>query len=110
MRIIATKPLPDNGQLKEVLKNEFSRNYSCELFGLNGQKTILIGKSAFVGAQVSVKEREITIQATPPSVFTGNFLFFFSLIGADTILGLLFRSQLRKIEMDVAGFLKTKFG
>jgi hypothetical protein len=109
MRIIPRKPLPDNLQLIELFKNEFSGNYSYELFGLNGQKTILIGKSAFVGAQISVKEKEITIQATPPSVLTGNFLFFFSMIGVDTILGLLFRSQLRKIEMDVAGFLKSKF-
>jgi len=110
MKIVATIPLPDNGELLELLGNEFSTNYTYELFGLGGQKSILVGKSAFVGAQISMRENEITIQATPPSIVTGNFLFFFSLIGVDTILGLLFRSQLRKVEMEVAGFLKSRFG
>jgi hypothetical protein len=109
MRIIATRPVPAYAEMIELLKKEFSNSYGYQLFGLDGQKSILVGKSAFVGAQISVKDNEITIQASPPSVVTGNFLFFFSLIGVDTVLGLLFSSQLKQIEIEVAAFLKRKF-
>lgn len=109
MRLTATKPLPDNNELIEILKNEFSTDYSYELFGIDGQKTILIGKSPFVGAQVSLRKNEITIQPTPPSVVTGNFLFFFSLVGIDVVLGVLFGTKLKRMEKEVAEFLKSKF-
>jgi hypothetical protein len=110
MRLTATKPLPDNNELIETFKREFSSDYSYELFGLDGQKTILIGKSPFIGAQVSMRQNEITIQATPPSVVTGNFLFFFSLVGIDVVLGVLFGTKLKRIEKEVTDFLKSKFG
>jgi hypothetical protein len=104
-----TKPLPEGSKLIEILKTEFSARYAYKLFGLDGQKSILVGESAFVGAQITWKENEVTIQASPPSVFPGNFLFFFSVIGIDVILGVLFSSKLKKIEKEVATFLKSKF-
>ena len=110
MRIPTTKTLPAYEDLITLLRSEFSDKYDYELFGLADKKSILVGKSPFVGAQVSIAENEITIQGTPPSMLTGNFLFFFSLVGVDTVLGLLYGSKLKKFERELAIFLKNRFG
>ncbi len=70
MKITTTKALPTPTELADILKKEFSAEYSYKLFGL-GKKSIIVGKSAFIGAQVSVSGNEISVQATPPSVFAG---------------------------------------
>jgi hypothetical protein len=110
MRIEIKRPLPSNEQLIDLLKQRFSDGYSYRLFGLGNKKTVLIKKSPFVGAQVSIRENEVTVLGTPPSMLTGNFLFLLSWIGVDVILGLLFRSQLKSIEFEVTRFLKDKLG
>jgi hypothetical protein len=74
MRISTTKTPPPAKDLMEILKREFSGRYSYTLFGL-GEKSVIVGKSTFVGAQISVKGNEITIQATPPSVWAGLLSF-----------------------------------
>lgn len=110
MRIETKQPLPNSEQLIELLRQDFSSRYSYNLFGIGGKKTILIESSPFVGAQVSIGDNDLNIQATPPSIAVGNFLFVFSWIGVDVILGLLYRSQLKNMELAVAKFLKERFG
>ena len=70
MQIVTAKTLPSAADLVNILQKEFSPHYSYKLFGL-GQKSILVGKSTLVGAQISLRANEITIQASYPSILGG---------------------------------------
>ncbi|MDQ3394599.1 MAG: hypothetical protein M3512_10885 [Bacteroidota bacterium] len=111
--VIKVKKAPSNEELVETLKREFSNDYSYKLFGL-GKKSIIVRKSAFLGAQVSVQENEISIQGSPPSFGTG-FLATLAMTEAAIVVFPLFLftgaspSKFRKLEKEIASFLKNKY-
>lgn len=114
MQIIASKTLPSAQELVEVLKHELSSHYSYKLFGL-GKKSIIVGKSSLIGAQISIREKEITIQATPPTVIGGMLASISSTELAVFLLPLFFGksvllpSQRSEIEKEIGLFLKQKY-
>ena len=74
MTISTTKPLPASKELVEILKKDFSETHDYKLFGL-GKKSIIVGQSTLVGAQISVFENDIMIQSTIPNELGGLFSF-----------------------------------
>jgi hypothetical protein len=114
MQIATSKTLPSAQELVKVLKQEFSNQYSYKLFGL-GKKSIIIGKSTLVGAQISIRENEITIQATAPSLVGGILSAFGSTELAVFLLpvffrkGLLLPSQRSEFEKEIGLFFKHKY-
>jgi hypothetical protein len=114
MRIHLSKPLPPASELAEVLRQEFSDRYAYQLFGLGNAKTIIVGKTTWIGAQISVRENEISIQGTPPSVLAG-LLSFLGLTELGVCLVLFMGkfwnipSQWRQFEKEIGLFLKQKY-
>jgi hypothetical protein len=114
MQIVTSKTLPSIPELVEVLKQEFSNDYSYKLFGV-GQKSIMVGKSALVGAQISIRENEMVIQATPPSIIGG----IVAALGGTELgvfllpiffrKGMLLPSQRSEVEKEIGIFLKQKY-
>ena len=85
MRIQVSKKLPSVSELVRILKSELPTHYSCKPFGI-GKKTILIGRSTLVGAEVSINKNHVSISSSPPSVFAS---FLLSLAFAETVILLL---------------------
>lgn len=104
MTISTTKPIPSNLQLKNILKQEFSGGYTFKVFGLHDHDSILVGKSLFVGVQVSKTDNEFMIQGTPPTLVGGILSFLLSIVGMGY-----FPSELMKLENEVGSFLTRKF-
>lgn len=68
-----------------MLKRALPPHYSCKTFGI-GKKSILVGKSTLVGAEISIDKNQVSISSSPPSVFASILL---SLAFAETIILLL---------------------
>ena len=114
MRIITSKTPPSTTELAEILNREFSKHYSYKLFGL-WEKSIIVGKSTLVGAQISIGDNEFTIQATAPSI-AGNILSVLGFAELGLLLlplffgeGLPLSSQWRELEREIGLFLKHKY-
>lgn len=112
MRISTLKKLPSTVELIGILKQELPQNYSYKLFGLGKEKTIIVTKSSSVGAQISIRGNEITIQGTPPPPVA----YFVSFLGWTEFAALLLffmgwstRSKLIELEKELAIFLKNKY-
>jgi hypothetical protein len=104
MTISATKPIPSNLRLEDILSQEFSGTYKYKKFGLGDENSIIVGKSPFVGVQISKTDKEFIIQGTPPTLGGGILSFLLSAIGMGY-----FPSELRQLEKEVASFLTRKF-
>lgn len=110
---LATTP-PATKELAAILKRELSDRYAYQLFGLGNSKSIIVRKSTFVGAQISISEKEITIQGMPPSI-PAYFLSFLGLTEFAFIplifLGQLWSlpSQWKMLEKEIGAFLKRKY-
>jgi hypothetical protein len=106
MNVPLTAPPPSTKELVAVLRQEFSEHYSYRLFGLGNAKSIIVRKSTFVGAQISINAHEIAIRATPPSILAG-FLNFFRLTELGEIWSL--PPQWSALEREIGTFLKHKY-
>lgn len=114
MRISTDKPLPPADKLVDILKREFGPHYKYKLFGL-GEKTIIVQKSTFAGAQISLHKDSITVQGTPPFAGAGalTFLGLTELGAAIVPLFWLFGANpdtFRKVEKEITVFLQEKYG
>jgi hypothetical protein len=78
-------------------------HYSFKLFGFKDE-SIPIGKSPFVGVQISKRENDITVLGSPPTVLAGLPVFLLSLLGFSYCT-----SEFKKLEKDVASFLHREF-
>ena len=113
MRISTQQPPPNTASLISILKQELPSHYSCTLYGLGKDKSIIVSKSSSVGAQISIRDNEITIQGTPPPPvayfvsFLGWTEFAFLLLA---FVGLSTKSKLEEFEKELAIFLKKKYG
>lgn len=68
--ITKVKSTPTNEELIAFLRKELPSDYSVREFGL-GKKSILIKKSTFIGAQITIRENEISVDASAPSLAGG---------------------------------------
>lgn len=110
---IKVKNTPSNGELLEMLQKEFPSSYTFKLFGL-GKKTIMMRKSTFLGVQITIRENQISVIASPPSFWAGIFSGL-----AMTELGVLILPiallsgvsprKFRKLEKEVGLFVKERY-
>jgi hypothetical protein len=56
--VIKVKSSPSNEELIATLERDFSKAYSYREFGF-GKKSVLVRKSALLGAQISVNEKQV---------------------------------------------------
>ena len=114
MLIPISKPAPTPHELAHMLQREFSPQYAYQLFGLGKVKSLLVGKSPMVGAQISIRENEITIQRSPPSILGGVWSFLgITELGFALIFFLrtpwTVHSQGKSLEKELGLFLRQKF-
>ena len=114
MRIRLSKKLPSVNELAEILKNKFSNRYSYKTFGL-GDKSILVGKSTLVGAELSINKNEVSIAWSPPSVFGGILVslgltelafYLFPFFFKESIS---LKSSYRELEKEIGTFLLHQY-
>ncbi len=96
--LIQAIQLPDFNEMLLTLKGQFP-NYSVYTSYSIPQKSIIVRKSATVGAQITVHDNEILVDACCPNLFVS------ALIGCiSTIL-----PPYHNFEMKITDFLKKKY-
>lgn len=107
MKIITSKEIPSSKELLQILKEEFRNEYSYELYGIGGEKSIIVRKSFFVGAQISKGRNEITVDGIAPSALASLISILLQLLAN---LYILFTpSKYKKLEKELSVFLNNKF-
>ncbi|GGF26463.1 hypothetical protein GCM10011339_13230 [Echinicola rosea] len=96
--IVKTAQSPTLNELIEVLKSQFS-NYSVYTFDSKPQKSIIVQKSAVIGAQITILDNEIIVDACCSNIFVS------ALIG---LISTIFPPYLN-FEMKITDFLKNKY-
>lgn len=108
MKKIEVKKTPPYEEILGNLKREFSGKYAYDFFGLGSEKSIIVRKSRFVGAQISRGENGLSIQALMPLSITNWFLsLFLSLYASGAML--MWTSPYKKLENELALFLKNRY-
>ncbi|GGZ17135.1 hypothetical protein GCM10007049_06910 [Echinicola pacifica] len=104
---------PTNTELLSFLQSELPSNYKSKLFGL-GDKSIIVQKPTFLGVQLTVRENEISILASPPS-YGGGLLSGLAMTELAIVILPIFwltgasPSRFRKLEKEVASLLKENY-
>ncbi|WP_151999970.1 MULTISPECIES: hypothetical protein [unclassified Imperialibacter] len=102
MIVQATQVLPGVDDLVLALKSEFS-NCSCTAFGSKPKKSVIVRKSALIGAQITSRKGEIVVDACYPNVFIAAIM---SLLTASTIFPF---TAWPDFERKITNFLKRKY-
>lgn len=108
MKIYTSNSLPETQAVLELLRKQFGHRYSCELFGLGKDKTIMVRQSAFVAAQVTIRQNEITVQGMPSQIIPVIGMTELAIVLVP-FLGWLIKAPWKKIEREVATFLQQSF-
>jgi|SRR5690606_5070845 len=77
--IVQATQLPDFSDLLQTLKSRFP-SYSVYTFEPIHQKSIIVRKSGTIGAQITVRENEIIVDACCPNIFFSGLIGFMSAI------------------------------
>lgn len=107
MNVIVSKPPPPNNELIEILKQEFSDQYTYKQFGIGKEKSIIVQKSTFVGAQISKTGNEFLIDGIYPSVIASLTALLLQVLA--NLYALFQPSPYRELEKEIAVFLKHKY-
>ena len=107
MKLITLKTPPATNDLIEVLKKEFSDRYTYQVFGLGSEKTIIVQKSFFIGAQISKRDKEFTIYGIQPTISSTLIALALQVLANSYIL--FSPSAYRKLEKEIGLFLRTKY-
>ena len=104
MKVFEINQDPSVEDIARMLKHEFSDNNSYSYFGIGENKSVVVRKSEFVGAQISRSGNRITVYAMSPNLLLSSIDILLSgLIGAVNY------SSLIKLEKDLVIFLKSKY-
>jgi hypothetical protein len=101
--VIQASKSPDFKELIQDLKSHFGQCAVYE-FGSKPTKSIIVRKSATVGAQLTIRENEINVVACYPNLFISTFM---SLVTASTIFPF---NSWPAFEKKVLKFLSRKYG
>lgn len=111
--IIKVKTTPTNEELITLLRKELPSYYSVQEFGL-GKKTVMIKKSAFIGAQITVRKNEIAVDESTPSV-AGGILSSLAMIELASLIIFIFssagatRTKFQAFEREMASLINEKY-
>ncbi|MDN3689352.1 hypothetical protein [Cyclobacterium jeungdonense] len=96
--ILQSKEPTDLGDLQRSLERQFS-NYSVYAFNGVPRSSLIVRKSHTVGAQVSIDENEIRIDACCPKIMVSGLIGFISCI----------LPPYHRFEIKIADFLRKKY-
>lgn len=96
--IVQTKQSPDFKNLILTLKSQFP-NYSVYTYLSATQRSIIVRKSAAVGAQITIHDKEILVDACCPNILISAIVGFISTIFP----------PYHNFEMKMTDFLKKKY-
>ena len=96
--IVSSKQLPDFNELFSTLSSQFP-DYIIYTYHSLPKKSIIVRKSATVGAQITLGDEEISVDACCPNIFMS------ALIG---LVSTIFPPYYN-FEMSIANFLKKKY-
>lgn len=111
--IIKVKTTPTNEELIAFLRKELPSDYSVREFGL-GKKTVMIKKSSFIGAQITLRENEIAVDESTPSL-AGGILSSLAMIELASLIVFIFasgsatRANFQAFEREMAGLINEKY-
>ena len=100
--IVQGKQQPQFNRVIQELKNQFA-DYAVYSFGSNSQQSIIVRKSAFVGVQITIRDRKMMVDACYPNIFISSIL---STLTASTIFP--FNGWIN-FERKVSNFLKKEY-
>ena len=106
MIVPITSNAPNAQDLIRILEVEFSGQYSYKIFGLGSQPTVIVSKSWFSGAQITIQKDGINLEEVVPSVplaLLSSFFMYF--IGFAVPFG----SWKEKLSKRLGNFLSQKF-
>ena len=106
MRIPLSDPIATN-DLLGTLKRKYANRYSCRHFEFGLEPSIIVRKSTWVGAQITIRENEIELDFTFPTIATsiaGMVAFYSGISAIPSII-----SSWVALEKDLAGFLTRKY-
>jgi len=106
MKVITINQDPSPEQIAGVLEQEFSSKYSYRFFGLGNNRSIVVRKSEFVGAQISKSGNQITVHAMSPNLLLS---FLDPFLTGINVIGSVFKHPLKDLETDLVTFLKNKY-
>lgn len=104
MKVFTIKQNPSTEQIEQGLRQEFASRYAYRFFGIDRNRSIIVRKSEFIGAQISIIGNQITVHAITP-----NLLVSFVDMFLNGLIGGLFYAPLKKLEKDLLVFLKNKY-
>ncbi|MEM9325776.1 MAG: hypothetical protein AAGA85_08975 [Bacteroidota bacterium] len=117
MKIQLSKAAPTAKDLLDRLKKRFSNQYAVEASGWS-QERIVIKESYLVGAEVSIREQEISIESARASKFeriatglgylTAFILFFIPFMVRESQTAQS-RPKYKALELEIGNFLKQEF-
>jgi hypothetical protein len=96
--IIKAEQLPDINQLLLTLEAHFP-NYRVYTFGSKPLKSLIVQKSGRLGAQITLRNNEIMVDACCPNIFVSGIFGALSAIFPPYI----------NFEMKITDFLKSKY-
>ena len=105
MKVFKIEQDPSSEEIAQTLEQEFSSKYSYSFFGVGENKTVIVRKSEFIGAQISKSGNQITVHAQSPNVLLS---FLDPLIGINIVRSV-FNSSFKNLEADLVMFLKGKY-
>lgn len=111
--IIKVKNTPTNEKLIALLRKELPSDYSVRQFGL-GKKTVMIKKSTFIGAQITLRENEIAVDESTPSV-AGGILSSLAMIELASLIVFIFangsatQAKFQAFEREMASLINKKY-
>jgi len=106
MKVFTVEQNPSPEQIVAMLEKEFSSKYSYTFFGLGKNRSIVVRKSEFVGAEISISGNQITVHAMSPNLL---FSFLDPFLTGMNVIGSVFKSPLKKLEADLVSFLKSRY-
>lgn len=108
MKKVEVKKTPSYEEILGNLERDLSGKYVYTLFGLGSEKSIIVRKSRFVGAQISKRENGLSIQALMPLSITNWFIsLFLSLYASGAMF--MWTSPYKKLENEIALFLRKRY-
>ena len=105
MIVKITDKAPKLSDLLQTLRNRYSDRYAVSMFEF-GQPSIIVKKSFWVGAQITIRKKEIDLNFTYPSLISG-------VLGATLLYIGAFSNLIRSwysLERELGTFLRKQYG
>ncbi|MDQ6481084.1 hypothetical protein [Dyadobacter sp. LHD-138] len=104
MKVFTIAQEPSTEEIAKTIEQHFSSKFSYSFFGVGKNRSVVVRKSEFVGAQISKSGNQITVHAMSPNLLLSFLDSFFM-----NVIYFAFHSPLKKLEADLVTFLKSRY-